>query len=165
MARKTSSEEIILQHWDKIKNCLVLGVEHKEIYKALGVSRASYFEVLKKRPELMDSVKQTKADDIAGRLDQLAEGRGLCNSLMSSALDITKKHTLRTVKKYKKYDTETKRIMEHEEVTIKEVDPNAGMLQLMLQNYFKGWSANKELFALRERELALRERIAEDNAF
>lgn len=163
MGRKTSTDDVITRHWSKIKECLVLGVEHKEIYKALGVSRASYFEFMKKNPELMDSVKVARANDIEGRLEELARGRGLCNELMDNAMKLTRKHELKTTKKYVKKDVETGKETEHREVTIREVDPNAGMLQLMLQNYFKGWSANKELFALRERELALREKIAEDN--
>lgn len=165
MARKATAESIILEHWDKIKKCLVLGVEHKEIQKALGISKPSYWEVLKKHPELVNSVKVEVSNNIGGKLDQLAEGRGFCNSLMESAISITKKHELVTRKKYKKFDAETNKVMEHEEVIIKEVDPNAGMLQLMLQNYFKGWSQNKELFALRERELDLKEKIADDRSF
>lgn len=143
MGRK-SKKDVILKNLDVIKQLKSNGATDLQIAKNLGVCPAVWYKYLKEIPELQEIMEDSKiavADTLEGELFRKS-----------------KKHTLTTTR------TITKNGESIVEVTEKEVDGDTASLIFLLKNYAPDkWSNDWKALELKQRELELKEKLAEQN--
>lgn len=146
--RPSKYEEKVKPHLSRIEEWRKVGATLDQICEALGIAKSTFISYVKKYPELSNSYKKGTTEfvmDLRGELAKLA-----------------KKHTLETVKVYKKKDEETGNVTEYQEKTVKEVDADIAAINLLLKNLDReNWSNDPQNLELRKQELELKKMIAE----
>ena len=146
--RKSVYETNIKPRLPEIKEWRKVGGTVENMCEILGVSQATFFKYLKQETEFAEAYKKGTTEfvmDLRGELAKLA-----------------KKHTLETVKVYKKKDVETGAETQYQEKTVKEVDADIAAINLLLKNLDKeNWSNDPRYVQLREQELELKKMLAE----
>lgn len=145
-------ESNVRPYLDKIREWRKVGATVDKICEMLDISKATYFEYVKKHPEFADAVKK-------GTLEFVLDLRGELAS-------VARKHTLETKKQYIRQDMETGHRTQYTEITTKDVDPDIAAINLLLKNLDReNWSNDPAYVELRRQELELRKQIAEANNF
>ena len=143
MGRK-SKENIILQNLDVIKKLKQQGASDLQIIEHIGICPATFYKFLKTNTQLQEVWNNAKADlvvDLVGELTKKA-----------------KSHILTTTKTVTLGDKTTI------EVTEKEVDGDLGALIFLLKNYAPDkWNNDWKSLEIKQRELELKEKLAEQN--
>lgn len=141
MGRK-SKTDIILKNLDTIKSLKANGATDLQIAEQLNICPATWYKYLKEIPELQEIMEDSKIQ-VADKL----EGELFKKSL---------KHILTTTR------TITKNGETITEVTEKEIDGDTASLIFLLKNYAPDkWSNDWLQVRLKQKELELKERIAE----
>ena len=145
--RKSVYDTNIKPNLDKIKEWRKVGATVENMCECLGISKATFFKYLKEQKEFSDAYKKGTFE--------------LCMDLRGELARIAFKHTLETVKVYKKKDEETEHETTYQEIIKKEVDGDIAAINLLLKNLDKDWANDPKMLALKEREFELRKMIAE----
>ena len=148
MGRKSKYDECVKPNLEKIRAWRKTGGTVEQICDVCGVSVATFFEYLKKYPELQESYKKGTTEFVCELKGQLAY--------------LTTKHTLETTKVYRKKDEITGNETTYQEKTIKEVDPDIAAINLLLKNLDKkNWSNDPALLDIKKQTLELQKLTAE----
>lgn len=146
--RKSKYDETVKPHLKRIEEWRKTGATQEQICDALGIVKSTFNKYLNEHAELMNAYKKGTTEfifELKGRLAYLTE-----------------KHTLETIKVYKKKDPETGAVTEYQEKTVKEVDPDIAAINLLLKNLDReNWSNDPANLELRKQELELKKMIAE----
>lgn len=152
MARKSKYETHIKPHLEKIRQWKQNGATDEQIFTQLGVSHTTYYDAIKKHPELSEVVSTAKTSfimDLRGELARLAF-----------------KHELDTIKIYTKEDKATGTKTEYVEKTTKEVDGDIAAINLLLKNLDRdNWSNDPQQTLLKQQEFELKKAIAKSTNF
>lgn len=150
--RPSKYNEFVKPYLAQISEWKKNGATDEQIAVCLGVAPQTFCEYKGKYPELAEVLKnsvQKFVADLRGELARLAT-----------------KHSLETVKVYKKKDQETGHIIEYSEKTIKEVDADIAAIHLLLKNLdADNWSDNPQYLKLKQEDLDLKRQIAEAKNF
>lgn len=151
MGRKTKLS-IIEENIEQIKEWKKLGITDEQICRQLNIGKTTFYDHLKKNPNLAESIK-------TGREFFVIE---LKNELARQA----KLHTLETKKQYIKIDLETGHKTQYTEITSKQVDGNLGVIHLLLKNLDPdNWKNDWDNYEFKKQELELRKQMVEDKLF
>ena len=146
--RKSVYDTHIKPHLDKIREWRKVGGTVEHMCEILGVSEATFYKHLKEKAEFQDAYKKGTVEfvmDLRGELAKLAT-----------------KHTLETVKVYKKKDEETGAVTEYQEKTVREVDADVAAINLLLKNLDReNWANDPQNLDIKKQELELRKMLAE----
>ena len=147
-----SKLNLIKDNIEQIKEWKKLGVTDEQICRQLGIGKTTFYDHLKKNPNLSEALK-------TGREFFVIE---LKNELARQA----KLHTLETKKQYIKIDQETGHKTQYTEITSRQVDGDLGAIHLLLKNLDReNWSNDWQSYDLKKQELELRKQMAEDKLF
>lgn len=145
-----SKLDIIKNNLEQIKEWKKLGATDQQICKQLGVSLSTWYKHIKENSHISDTIK-------TGQEFFVLELKG---ELARKAF----KHTLKTVKTYKKKDLVTGHETQYTEILKKEVDGDTGALHLLLKNLDReNWSENWQNYDLKKQELEIKKEQAENN--
>ena len=146
MLKRKPKIDKILKNIDEVKKMKSQGATDVQIMKALGVSRATFYAAVKEYPEVSEALEEGKikvVDDLVGELYRKSMP-----------------HTLTTTKTFKKNGKVTT------EITTKEVDGDLGAIIFLLKNYDKEhWSNEPNMLELKRKEVELKEKALENNAW
>lgn len=145
--RKSAYDTSIKPHLEQIREWRKVGATVEKICEALEISTTTFYKYLNEKAEFADAYKKGTFE--------------LCMDLRGELVKIAKKHTLETVKVYKKKDEETGNTTEYQEKTIREVDGNIAAINLLLKNLDRDWANDPKMLDLKQQELELRKMIAE----
>ena len=147
-----SKLNLIKDNIEQIKEWKKLGVTDEQICRQLGIGKTTFYDHLKKNPNLSEALR-------TGREFFVIE---LKNELARQA----KLHTLETKKQYIKIDQETGHKTQYTEITSRQVDGDLGAIHLLLKNLDReNWSNDWQSYDLKKQELELRKQMAEDKLF
>lgn len=132
---------------------MALTYTEQEIAHKLGVNYTTFREYKRQYPTLRRALSQRK---ITAKNDRDEELKTICNECIDSLIkcargyDYTEKKVIREGGKVKR-----------EEITTKHAKPDAEAIKLLLSNFSKEWSNDRERNEIRKEELALKKKIAE----
>ena len=142
----------ITDNLEKIKEWKRGGATDEQICQALDMNPSTYYEHLKKNPEIYKALKNAT--------------RNLIMDLRGELARQSFKHTLETKKQYIKQDLETGHKTQYTEITSKEVDGNVAAAHLLLKNIDNAnWKESWDNYEFKKQELELRKQLAENNNF
>lgn len=145
--RKSAYETIIKPRFSDIKSWLENGATEKQIASNLGISETTWCKYKAENTEFAEFIKN-------GRKSLVMQLRG---ALVKKALGFKYTET----KRYTKQDPDGN-VFRYVEETEKYAQPDTAALNLCLKNYDPDdWANDPQAMKLKEKELALREKIAE----
>ena len=150
MGRK-SKKSLLLRNIDVIRDMKKQGSTDLQIAKHLGVCNATWYKLLKECPELREAVDDGRKEletELIGELVKLAKGG----------------FVLTTKKTVIKSDKDGSGVI-LEEITEKEQPPNYAALTFLLRNLSDTWANDPQSLELRKKEVELKEKALENNAW
>lgn len=146
--RPSKYDTNVKPYLEKIKEWRKVGATVENICETLDIPQSSFYEYLKKHKDLAEAYKK-------GTLE-------FCIDLRGELARIAFKHTLETSKKYIKADEKTGHMTQYTEITTKEVDGDIAAINLLLKNLDRDWANDPKMLELKQQELELRKKIAEE---
>lgn len=152
---------------DKVKE-MALVMNEEQIAKTLNVGTTAFYEYKKKYPELREALKKGRRElvyELRSTLIQRAKGYDYTETkTVTEKLKVPENVRAALISTgVKPEDIDNAKVIKTE-VTKKHLHPDIAALNLALKNYDKeNWANDPQMLALREKELALRERQVENN--
>lgn len=152
---------------DKVKE-MALVMNEEQIAKTLNVGTTTFYEYKKKYPELREALKKGRRElvyELRSTLIQRAKGYDYTETkTVTEKLKVPENVRAALISTgVKPEDIDNAKVIKTE-VMKKHLHPDIAALNLALKNYDKeNWANDPQLLALREKELALRERQVENN--
>lgn len=146
MGRKTKYDDCVKPYLKQIEEWQKVGATVEKMCEALGISKTSWCEYIKKYPEFANALKKGRAE--------------FCLDLRGELAKLCTKHTLETKKQYIKVDIETGFKTQYTEITTKEVDADKGAIHMLLKNLDPEWYDDPKFYDLKKQEAELRAEIA-----
>lgn len=152
---------------DKVKE-MALVMNEEQIAKTLNVGTTAFYDYKKKYPELREALKKGRRElvyELRSTLIQRAKGYDYTETkTVTEKLKVPENVRAALISTgVKPEDIDNAKVIKTE-VTKKHLHPDVAALNLALKNYDKeNWANDPQMLALREKELALRERQVENN--
>lgn len=152
---------------DKVKE-MALVMNEEQIAKSLNVGTTAFYEYKKKYPELREALKKGRRElvyELRSTLIQRAKGYDYTETkTVTEKLKVPENVRAALISTgVKPEDIDNAKVIKTE-VMKKHLHPDIAALNLALKNYDKeNWANDPQMLALREKELALRERQVENN--
>lgn len=152
---------------DKVKE-MALVMNEEQIAKTLNVGTTAFYDYKKKYPELREALKKGRRElvyELRSTLIQRAKGYDYTETkTVTEKLKVPENVRAALISTgVKPEDIDNAKIIKTE-VMKKHLHPDIAALNLALKNYDKeNWANDPQMLALREKELALRERQVENN--
>lgn len=152
---------------DKVKE-MALVMNEEQIAKTLNVGTTAFYDYKKKYPELREALKKGRRElvyELRSTLIQRAKGYDYTETkTVTEKLKVPENMRAALISTgVKPEDIDNAKLIKTE-VMKKHLHPDIAALNLALKNYDKeNWANDPQMLALREKELALRERQVENN--
>lgn len=152
---------------DKVKE-MALVMNEEQIAKTLNVGTTAFYDYKKKYPELREALKKGRRElvyELRSTLIQRAKGYDYTETkTVTEELKVPENVRAALISTgVKPEDIDNVKVIKTE-VMKKHLHPDIAALNLALKNYDKeNWANDPQMLALREKELALRERQVENN--
>ena len=146
-AGRKSKLDVIKNNMEQIEKWSRSGLREEQIAECLGISSTTLSKYKNEYPELKDVISRARVFLVAD----------LKNVLVERA----KGFTYEEKKSYTKRD-ESGRETTYIEITEKYALPDVAALNSLLQNFDGDWYRDKQVYKLKEQELRLREKLAEN---
>lgn len=149
VGRKSKYYTNVQPYLEQVKEWKKIGATDEQISDQLDISPSTFYEYKNKYKEFSEANKKGK--------------EAFCLELRGELAKLATKHTLETKKQYIKVDNETGHKTTYTEITTKEVDADIAAINLLLKNLDKeNWANDPQNYELRQQELELRKKLAEE---